>query len=362
MSSTKSKEKKKKKKKNDKKKSYDNNVSAQTTLIADVKPAPLYLRKMFVGGLHPYMTKEDLIKYFNQFGQVEKGIIMTDKVTGRSRGFGFIIFSNKETIDKIMSISNCHFLCGKWIECKRAQPKEQCIKMLSENNTYPSLNYFSNDNLVLNDIITDHSKSLLGDKVKSDMNLFMYQNYIPKDQIKYFLKNANQLSSSSQTQSITSNSPLSTASNRTTTNSVSNIPKHTFQNYFNNCITNMQNYNYFHYKLFDSTGKELTKLKLYKNSNKIRVFPIEMDHSYKNNSNEVPSNEIIYTSIFYPESKGKVSSDRKEESDNEVDVSSDFVEVSEKEYSEHNSDDCFGPNRQRGKAKLDGNQGDFRPY
>ena len=362
MSSTKSKEKKKKKKKNEKKKSYDNNVSAQTTLIADVKPAPLYLRKMFVGGLHPYMTKEDLIKYFNQFGQVEKGIIMTDKVTGRSRGFGFIIFSNKETIDKIMSISNCHFLCGKWIECKRAQPKEQCIKMLSENNTYPSLNY--NDNLVLNDIITDHSKSLLGDKVKNDMNLFMYQNYIPKDQIKYFLKNANQFSSSSQTQSITSNSPLSTASNRTTTNSVSNttqLPKHTFQNYFNNCITNMQNYNYFHYKLFDSKGEELTKLKLYKNSNKIRVFPIEMDHSYKNNSNEVPSNEIIYTSIFYPESKGKVS-ERKEESDNEVDVSSDFVEVSEKEYSEHNSDDCFGPNRQRGKAKLDGSQGDFRPY
>ena len=68
---------------------------------------------MFVGGLHPSLTTENLINYFSQFGQIEKGIIMTDKVTGKSRGFGFIIFSNKETIDKIMSCSNCHFFIWK---------------------------------------------------------------------------------------------------------------------------------------------------------------------------------------------------------------------------------------------------------
>ena len=96
---------------------------------------------MFVGGLHPSLTTENLINYFSQFGEIEKGIIMTDKVTGKSRGFGFIIFSNKETVDKIMDYSNCHFLYGKWVECKRAQPKMKNMKMLDENESFPMLNY-----------------------------------------------------------------------------------------------------------------------------------------------------------------------------------------------------------------------------
>ena len=48
---------------------------------------------------------------------------MKDKIIKKSRGFGFIIFSEKETIDKILVHSINHFLYGKWIECKKAQPK-----------------------------------------------------------------------------------------------------------------------------------------------------------------------------------------------------------------------------------------------
>ena len=390
--------KKKKKRKNEKKlnssKIYNlfqnlgvNNLTPQNSpsITTSSKSVPLYLRKMFVGGLHPYLTKEELINYFNQFGQVEKGIIMTDKVTGRSRGFGFIIFSNKETIDKIMSISNCHFLYGKWIECKRAQPKEQSIKMLSDNNTYPSLNSYNNDNLVLNDIISDHSKSLLGDKYKSDMNLFTYQNYVPKEQIKHFLQNnmssfnhQNSLSSQNQNLNDLPSSSSSTNGTATTTsNSISNshLPRHTFQNYYYNCITNVQTYNYFHYKLFDSTGEELIKSKLYKNPNKIKVYPDENSQLVpKDKNTSLNNNNAMYANIFYPEDfspkenlfGNSNNGGSNYNFENDIDVSSDFVEESEKEYSENienNSDDCLGPNKQRGKNILEGNSNDsFRPY
>ena len=183
------------------------------------KSTPLYMRKMFVGGLHPNLTTKSLIGYFSQFGKIEKGIIMTDKNTGKSRGFGFIVFKEKETIDKIISYSNCHFLYGKWIECKRAQPKSQNCKMLNENSKNPNVNYYknlnnknsnilfknennnqhenldnnenneNNNNVIINNYFANKGQELLGDKYLYDKNLFMYQNYIPRDQIKYFLNN-----------------------------------------------------------------------------------------------------------------------------------------------------------------------------
>ena len=110
---------KKKKRLND----NNNNSNQNNNKSNNKKNIPLYMRKMFVGGLHPSLNVDSLKNYFSQFGKIDKAIIMKDKITGRSRGFGFIIFSEKETIDKILSHTNCHFLYGKWIECKRAQPK-----------------------------------------------------------------------------------------------------------------------------------------------------------------------------------------------------------------------------------------------
>ena len=157
---------------------------------------------MFVGGLHPSLTTENLINYFSQFGQIEKGIIMTDKVTGKSRGFGFIIFSNKETIDKIMSYSNCHFLYGKWVECKRARPKIQNMKMLDDKESFPKLNYqnsinnlsydlnknnwnsdfFDNDK-GFDDSLGCKSISLFNNDFINNKNILFNQNYVPKEQV-----------------------------------------------------------------------------------------------------------------------------------------------------------------------------------
>ena len=335
MSQGKSKGEKKKKKKsyksNIKNKEQMKNQKSKMTLDEN---SPLYMRKMFVGGLPTILTKEELIRYFSQFGKVERGIIMTDKLTGKSRGFGFIIFSHKETLDNIMNMSNCHFLCGKWIECKRAMPKEQ-MNQITENNIQNT-----NDNTSENTIKPTH-------------NLFTYQNYIPKTEFKNFMqKPQNSINKNNQSNSSSNSTESSNKQNPSTNNQ--NIKSNTFQYYFNNCISTAQPYNYFHYKLFDSKGDELTKLKLYQNSNKIKVFTEDPDNTYDYNPFSYSNTNFNYN----PEYRKNTQRGYEEYNDNEVDVSSEYTEEDREEMANY-----FGPNRGISRHKESINSFDsYRPY
>ena len=377
--------------KKNKKKSKENKNNSISTTQSSNKSSPLYFRKMFVGGLHPLLTTENLINYFSQFGEIEKGIIMTDKITGKSRGFGFIIFSNKETVDKIMDYSNCHFLYGKWVECKRAQPKIQNMKMLDENESFPMLNYqnnnsinFINDNsikedsfdIIMNDSMENQSNSLLNENFKLNQNLFLYQNYIPKEQIKLFAKN-NDISNNMEKNNLDSldeiindnnfnnddikkdkenllkeerhNNILKDKKENKKEITLNNTDKNQFQEYFNNKILNPLSYNYFHYKLFDSNGEDLTKLNSYnKNINKIRLFPEEMDDSFEKNKKNNSSNSIKSNKV------NTISSE-------EIEVSS---ELNEKTINNSTIENLFGPDRnKKEKSRSSGYSNDsYKPY
>jgi len=77
--------------------------------------------KVFVGGLARDMDKSQLVLAFSQYGTVDDCIIMKDGITGMSRGFGFITFAASTSVDELLK--NPKFeICGKMIECKRAQP------------------------------------------------------------------------------------------------------------------------------------------------------------------------------------------------------------------------------------------------
>jgi hypothetical protein len=52
-------------------------------------------RKIFVGGLNPSTTTEDLRDYFSSFGVVADGCVIADGITKQSRGFGFVVFEDK---------------------------------------------------------------------------------------------------------------------------------------------------------------------------------------------------------------------------------------------------------------------------
>jgi RNA recognition motif-containing protein len=81
-------------------------------------------KKLYVGGI-AYGTSEDTLKnHFAQAGAVESASIIMDKMTGRSKGFGFVQFANDADADKAISMFNGQELEGRKLTVNEARPME----------------------------------------------------------------------------------------------------------------------------------------------------------------------------------------------------------------------------------------------
>ncbi|CAD7962803.1 unnamed protein product [Amoebophrya sp. A120] len=74
--------------------------------------------KVFVGGLPLQATKEELQSYAAEFGEVKDAVIMLDRLTKNSRGFGFVTFVEVEAAQRCLGKTEPHMLAGKQIEIK----------------------------------------------------------------------------------------------------------------------------------------------------------------------------------------------------------------------------------------------------
>uniref|UniRef100_A0A8W8HTC6 RRM domain-containing protein n=2 Tax=Magallana gigas TaxID=29159 RepID=A0A8W8HTC6_MAGGI len=97
-------------------------------------------RKIFVGNLSWETSQKDLKDYFTKFGEVENCVLKQDLETKRSRGFGFVVFKDPSTVDKVLD-EKTHNLGGRNIDPKKANPrkKEEVIKKIFVGKVDPSL-------------------------------------------------------------------------------------------------------------------------------------------------------------------------------------------------------------------------------
>jgi RNA recognition motif-containing protein len=80
--------------------------------------------KLYVGGL-PYSTQEDsLRKLFSQAGNVTSAVIIIDKMSGRSKGFGFVEMSTEEEAQNAVSTFNGQEFEGRKLTVNEARPME----------------------------------------------------------------------------------------------------------------------------------------------------------------------------------------------------------------------------------------------
>jgi cold-inducible RNA-binding protein len=82
-------------------------------------------KKLYVGN-HSFQTTEaDLTSVFEQHGNVESARIITDRDTGRSKGFGFVEMSDDEAANQAMTQLNGREVGGRALTVNEARPMER---------------------------------------------------------------------------------------------------------------------------------------------------------------------------------------------------------------------------------------------
>ncbi len=81
-------------------------------------------KKLFVGSLAWATTDQNLRDAFEQAGTVESAQVITDRMSGRSKGFGFVEMATEEEAQKAIEMWNEKELDGRKIIVNEARPKE----------------------------------------------------------------------------------------------------------------------------------------------------------------------------------------------------------------------------------------------
>jgi RNA recognition motif-containing protein len=83
------------------------------------------MKKLFVGGLNFKTTEQSLAEAFAKAGNVLSATIIMDRMTNRSKGFGFVEMENDDEADKAIEMYNNQELDGRKIVVNEARPLEK---------------------------------------------------------------------------------------------------------------------------------------------------------------------------------------------------------------------------------------------
>ncbi|CAL9703058.1 unnamed protein product [Knipowitschia caucasica] len=86
--------------------------------------AHITVKKIFVGGIKEDTEEHHLRDYFSQFGKIEVIDIMTDRSTGKKRGFAFVTFDDHDAVDRIV-IQKYHTINSHNCEVRKALTKQE---------------------------------------------------------------------------------------------------------------------------------------------------------------------------------------------------------------------------------------------
>lgn len=81
-------------------------------------------KRIYVGNLSYQTTEGDLTNLFEQVGQVDSVNVITDRDTGRSKGFAFVEMSNEDA-DKAIAQLNGQEVNGRTLTVNEARPREE---------------------------------------------------------------------------------------------------------------------------------------------------------------------------------------------------------------------------------------------
>lgn len=82
-------------------------------------------KRLYVGNLPYSITEDELRDLFNQVGEIEKLTIITDRDTGRSKGFGFVEMATEELAQTAITRFNGYSINNRSLTVNEAKPREE---------------------------------------------------------------------------------------------------------------------------------------------------------------------------------------------------------------------------------------------
>jgi RNA recognition motif-containing protein len=82
------------------------------------------IAKVYVGNLPFSVDDNQLKEMFAQYGEISEAVVIKDKFSGRSKGFGFVTFSSAESAEKAIAEMNGKDMQGRALKVNEARPLE----------------------------------------------------------------------------------------------------------------------------------------------------------------------------------------------------------------------------------------------